>query len=166
MNSSAGTVLVIGYGNELRGDDAAGPKLAAAVTAANWNGVQALACHQLTPELAEEIAAARLVIFVDAAYETGQEVRARRLEPSATAGIMAHVADPRGLLSLAQALYGHCPPAWSITIPGASFDFHEQLSPAAERGAAVALDHIKALCSAGTARPLCHAERGVSTNQG
>ena len=50
--------LVIGYGNELRGDDAVGPLVAR--TAESWQrpGLRALAVQQLTPELAEDIAGA------------------------------------------------------------------------------------------------------------
>src|SRR5690242_2835552 len=58
--------VVIGYGNDIRGDDAAGPLAARAVAAWGAPGVRALAAHQLTPELAEALAAAELAIFVDA----------------------------------------------------------------------------------------------------
>ena len=58
--------LVIGYGNELRGDDAAGPCVARGV--ADWGRpeVDGLAVHQLTPELAPALAGAEVVVFVDA----------------------------------------------------------------------------------------------------
>ena len=56
-------ILVIGYGNELRRDDGLGPRVAASLAGP---GVRALAVRQLTPELAEEVATARLVVFVDA----------------------------------------------------------------------------------------------------
>ncbi len=56
-------LLVIGYGSDLRGDDAAG--LLADRRLARL-GFHAIAVHQLTPELAEQVAAARQVIFLDA----------------------------------------------------------------------------------------------------
>lgn len=59
--------LVIGYGNELRGDDGVGPKVAEAVEAWKLAGVSVLALRQLTPELAADLAVVRRVIFVDAA---------------------------------------------------------------------------------------------------
>jgi hydrogenase maturation protease len=58
--------LVIGYGNDLRGDDAVGPLAATVVAAWDMPGVQVLAVHQLMPELAETLVAADLAIFVDA----------------------------------------------------------------------------------------------------
>src|SRR5262245_30725916 len=58
------SVVVVGYGNELRGDDAVGPRVAQAVAAWDLPGVCGLAIHQLTPELAEILAAAARAIFV------------------------------------------------------------------------------------------------------
>src|SRR5262245_1795360 len=60
------SVVVIGYGNDLRGDDAVGLRAAQAVAAWDMPGVCGLAVHQLTPELAEILAGAALAIFVDA----------------------------------------------------------------------------------------------------
>ena len=50
--------LIIGYGNTLRGDDAVGQAAAQALAGeAAIAGAETIACHQLTPELAERIAA-------------------------------------------------------------------------------------------------------------
>ncbi len=57
---------MIGYGNTLRSDDGVGPRVAMAVASWGWPGLKAIAVHQLTPELAEPLAAAELAIFVDA----------------------------------------------------------------------------------------------------
>jgi hypothetical protein len=62
-------LLVIGYGNELRGDDGVGPKTAMAVSEWHFPGVKTMVCHQLTPDLAEPIAAAERVVFIDAVAE-------------------------------------------------------------------------------------------------
>ena len=58
--------LVIGYGNTLRSDDGAGQIVAEKIAQWNLPGVRSLAVHQLTPELAEIIAQADAVIFIDA----------------------------------------------------------------------------------------------------
>jgi hydrogenase maturation protease len=140
------SVVVIGYGNELRGDDAAGPLVARAV--AEWDApeVWALAVHQLTPELAEAIAAADLAVFVDACTDLEQEqVTAHPIELANTHPAIGHTGDPSALLALAESLYGHCPQAWSIAVPATSFDFSTCLSPVAERGVAAALQQIRDL---------------------
>lgn len=50
----------------LRGDDGVGPLVAETVAGWGLPGVRALAVQQLVPELAEMVAAASLVVFVEA----------------------------------------------------------------------------------------------------
>ncbi len=77
-------LLVIGYGNPLRGDDGVGPAVSGAIAVLGLPGVRALSVHQLTPELAAEAAGARVAVFVDAAVDS-TEVEMRRLEIHAVA---------------------------------------------------------------------------------
>ena len=141
-----GTIFVIGYGNTLRADDGAGPRVAARVSAWGRPGLTAIAVHQLTPELAESLADAGLAIFVDARLaDEGAGVKIVALEPSGSGGMPGHTSDPRSLLALAQALYGRHPRAWLITVPAADVTLGERLSPGAERGVEDALAGIAAL---------------------
>jgi len=144
-HTAPANLLVIGYGNELRSDDGVGPKVAAAVNEWSTTRVRALACHQLTPELAEPIAAARQVVFVDAAADSSGSVELRPINPIDGAEVMTHSADPRWLLGLAKQVFGCCPPAWSLNIPTANLDFGEQLSPLAREGLQIALVKIQTL---------------------
>jgi len=138
-------LLVIGYGNTLRGDDGVGPKVVQAVEERHWPGVQTLICQQLTPEFADAISRAHTVVFVDAAIDSPREVLLRKIEPADTSQILAHAADPRTMLALARDVFGHAPQAWWLTIPAEKLDFCEDLSPAAEAGMEKALQHIEAL---------------------
>jgi hydrogenase maturation protease len=145
-NAGAAPVLVIGYGNELRGDDAAGPRLAAAVAGLGLPNVRVLARHQLTPELCEEISHARAVIFADAAVGTpATETGVAPLHPSPDSQLQPHVSDPRSLLGLAQALFGRCPPAWMVTVPARNLGLGEPLSAEASSGMQRALRQIQEL---------------------
>jgi hydrogenase maturation protease len=116
QESPAG-ILVIGYGNTLRRDDGVGPSVADAIAALAPPGVRALACPLLTPELADPISRASVVIFVDAAVDAPREVQMRKLAPADTSQIMAHAASPATLLALARDVFGHAPEAWLLTIP-------------------------------------------------
>ena len=65
--------LIIGYGNPLRGDDGVGPRAAELLADRGGvtppllpDGVQVLVCHQLTIELAPQIAEADRLILIDA----------------------------------------------------------------------------------------------------
>jgi hydrogenase maturation protease len=140
--STAG-LLVIGYGNTLRRDDGVGPKLADAVEALGLPRVRTLACPLLTPELAEPISQAGIVIFVDAAVDAPLEVQRRKLVPAASSQVMAHAANPATLLALARDVFGRAPEAWLLTIPIAELGIGEALSSLAQRGFDLAIEEIK-----------------------
>jgi len=142
----AADVLVIGYGNTLRGDDGVGPRVAEAVEALHLPGVRTLVCQQLSPEHAAPIAQAQTVIFVDASVDAPREVQFRPLEPNDTTQLLAHAADPRTMLALSRDVFGHVPKAWWLTIPAIEMEFGEQLTPQAQRGLAEAVEKIQALC--------------------
>jgi hydrogenase maturation protease len=139
-------LLVIGYGNTLRGDDGVGPRVAEAVSNLRLPGVRTLVCPLLTPELADQISRAGTVIFVDAAVDAPGEVQWRKLQPNETSQLMAHAADPRTMLAIARDVFGHAPNAWWLTIPAVDLDFREEFSPEVQRGFVEAIKKIQAFC--------------------
>jgi hydrogenase maturation protease len=140
-------LLVIGYGNTLRGDDGVGTRVAEAVGALRLPGVRTLICQQLSPEHAEPLSQAHTVVFVDAAVDAPKEVQLRPLEPGETTQLMAHAADPRTMLALARDVFGHAPRAWWLTIPAVNLEFGEELTPAARRGLEAAVEKIQSLAA-------------------
>jgi hydrogenase maturation protease len=148
----AGGLLVIGYGNTLRRDDGVGPRVAEAVAARNLPGVSTLACHQLTPELADPISRAQTVVFVDAAAHATPPPKLARLTPADAVQLMAHASSPEYLLALARVLFGHAPTAWMLALPAEDFAFGEELSAQAQSGMAQALAEIVRLAEDGRMR--------------
>ncbi|HSV75080.1 MAG TPA: hydrogenase maturation protease [Chthonomonadales bacterium] len=127
---ASGTCVVIGYGNELRSDDGAGPWVARAVAALALPGVLATDAHQLVPEMAEMLSDARLAVFVDATVTPEPtDVAARRVEPHADPAGASHFGDPGALLWITRQVYGRCPEAWLVTIPARNLDLGESLTP-------------------------------------
>jgi hydrogenase maturation protease len=150
MDSAPRTrLLVIGYGSTLRGDDAAGPRVAEAVDQLQLPGVRALMPPLLTPELAAETAQAETVVFVDATAAPAQEVRLEKLKPSPSSQLLGHAADPAILLALTRDVFGSLPHAWLLTIPVKNFAIGEGLSEQAQRGVAEAIRQVRALASTG-----------------
>ncbi len=127
--SAAGRVLVIGYGNTLRGDDAFGPLVAERVRrVADPRRVDVRACHQLTPEFAADIAACDHVIFIDAtiAAPAGQlDCRELACKDAATNAVL-HSVGPEQLLALAFLVYGRAPSATLVCVGGLCFDVGDQ----------------------------------------
>jgi hydrogenase maturation protease len=143
------SALVIGYGNELRGDDGVGPYLARTVAECGWPRVTALAVHQLTPELAEMIADAAVVVFVDAHAGSEETVAVRRVDPGAVPRSMGHDCSPGALLRLSQELYGRVPAAWLVTVGGGAFEHGSGLSAAVAACCPIALERIQAIVQHG-----------------
>ncbi|GEM_PF-174508 len=142
--------LIIGYGNELRGDDGVGPMVA--MTVADWQlpSVKSLGVQQLTPELAAEIVQADYVIFVDACGQSCAPtiqlnpivIRQESLQ-SSTAALLSHTCEPATLVSLTQRLYGRHPQAWLLQIPTEQHDLGMHFSKTAQRGVDKALRKIE-----------------------
>jgi len=138
-SSAMSRLLIIGYGNRLRGDDGAGCRAAELlqVKLAGAAGVEILAVHQLTPELMEPISRARRAIFIDAAAEGAPgEIRRQELTAPAATAAFTHQATPAALLAGAAVLYGSSASGVLYTIAGESFEYAEQLTPAVERAVA------------------------------
>jgi hydrogenase maturation protease len=133
---TAAGVLVVGYGNPLRGDDGIGWHAAGLLaTDRRLDGARVLTHHQLTPELAEDISRASLVVLVDAAADGDPgSVSVRTVgPPPAARTTWSHHLDPQTLAGLAQALYGRVPPIVLVSVAAGSFADGDGLSSALER---------------------------------
>ena len=124
--------LVIALGNPLREDDGVGWAVARAL--GRSRRLRVLVVHQLTPELAEEVSRADVVVFVDARRGgLAGELRIVALAPAHAEHPLTHVLDAADLLHYAQVLYGRAPTAWLVSIAGEHFDLGDALSPAVEQ---------------------------------
>jgi len=141
-------VLVIGYGNPLRGDDGVGCLIAEELAKRICDPeskVQVVACHQLNPELAEPIAETRAVIFIDASVDLKPgEVRVSSVAPDRfSPGAFAHHMKPSALLATASELFGQAPPAKSVGIGASSFEIGMTLTPAVQRAVSKAVAAVE-----------------------
>ena len=141
-------LLIIGYGNPLRGDDGfgyhAGEELQKRLI--DDRGVTVLPLHQLTPELAADISRAERVVFIDAAAEgePGKLICRDVVKASVDAGAFTHHATPAGLLAAAEALFASAPPAVLFSVAAESFDMSEKLTPAVARALAQVVEEVAA----------------------
>lgn len=139
----SGNRCLIGWGNELRGDDAAGRLVARRVT--ETDGVAVFDVHQLTPELAVHLADADDVLFVDAfpatESDTIQITRIHSETDSSTAHSPHHL-TPGRLLHLAASLYGRAPRAQLLAIPALTFEIGAPPTAHTQAGMHAALQAI------------------------
>jgi hydrogenase maturation protease len=140
--------LLIGYGNELCGDDAVGPLAARKVAEWGLPGVCCLDVCQLTPELVDELAEVERVVFVDARLG-GDSVAVDELSGGGDAPA-GHVSNPRGLLALCEVLHGRRPRGWLVTVPADSLELGVGLSARAELGLRQAVTLLRRLLGCGS----------------
>ncbi len=140
-------LLVIGYGNMLRQDDSAGPRVIEKIETRGMPGVHTFACAQLSPEHAEMLARARAVVFVDAQAGAASQVRLQKIMPGESSQVTTHAAEPRTLLALARDVYGRAPPAWLLTIPIERLGFGTDISDTTRQGIDYAVEEVSRLAS-------------------
>ncbi|MFQ4141023.1 hydrogenase maturation protease [Chlorogloeopsis sp. ULAP02] len=141
-----GNVIVIGYGNDLRNDDAIGQRVAQKIATQHLANVKSIAVHQLTPELAANLANVDLAIFVDACFNSeNSKVQVKSLLPATNSYIAGHLSNPQALLALAKAVYGYFPQTWWVIVPGENFELGDRLSIVAQHGIAIAIEKITEL---------------------
>jgi hydrogenase maturation protease len=123
-------VLVIGVGSLVRSDDAVGRVVAEQVAALALPGVEVASVHQLTPEVAAQVAGRRLVVFVDAAVDA-TELTVTPLATDASGRLVTHHLGAAGLLRRAADL-GWAPDAAALVrVPASDLGIGTELSAAA-----------------------------------
>lgn len=138
--------LILACGNTLRSDDGIGPWLAewAEERFGGNDSIRIIASQQWTPDLAEDIAHAEHVLFVDCSIEAeAGSVKIAPIEPvAAKAGVATHHQGAPELLALAQELFQTRPKkAMLLTIGAGSTELGETFSEAV-------LDAIPQACAA------------------
>lgn len=135
-------LLVVGYGNELRGDDGAGRAVADRIDELGLQGVTVRSIIQLVPELAVDLAAADRAVFVDADVAVSSLVF-RRIEPGdaepgdamadpdgfGRPGATTHHTTPVSLLRLAATAGARVPPlVEQLSLPATEFELGAPMS--------------------------------------
>ena len=116
-------LLVLAAGNPSRGDDGAGPWLAARLAEEAPAGVEILEDFQFQVEHALDLAGRRAVLFVDAARPGAADggLCLAPLAPADAPPVLSHALSPAQLLAVAQRLGQPLPAAWLLAVEGAEF---------------------------------------------
>jgi hydrogenase maturation protease len=141
-------LLIVGYGNPLRGDDGLGWHAAQILADILNDEAHILKLHQLMPELAELVSRTEFAIFIDAAVEgVPGQIISRAVVPGyrASSQPFTHQFDLPTLLACAQSLYGHCPQAVLFTITGESFGLTEEISATVSKALPLLVEQVRGL---------------------
>ncbi len=125
-------LLVFGWGNASRGDDALGPAFIERLRSLAPPGVECLDDYQLQPEHALDLAGRSRVLFVDASLNCRAPFEASPLLPQRDASFSSHAMSPAALLQAFVDVHGCAPPpATLLAIRGERFALGEPMSASA-----------------------------------
>ena len=126
-------LLVFGWGNASRGDDALGPLFIERLRALALPGVECLDDYQLQPEHALDLVGRGGVLFVDASHTCRAPFEVTALQPQRDASFSSHAMSPAALLQAFVDVHGSVPPpATLLAIRGERFGLGEPMSEAAQ----------------------------------
>ena len=133
-------ILIFGWGNPSRGDDALGPLLVERIEALKHPDVECLTDFQLQVEHALDLPGRQRVLFVDASLDAAAPFSVTPIFPDKDASFTSHAMTPQAILHTYVQLEGSPPPpCWLLAIRGESFELGEPLAPATEHNLAAAV---------------------------
>ncbi len=148
MTGKRPKILVYGYGNPGRQDDALGIRLAEEVekwsTDHHMGNVTTDTNYQLNLEDAANIAAYDIVIFADASREEIDEFCLDPLIPSEKSEFTMHAVSPAYVLHLCMQMFHRKPEAYLLHLRGYDWEFMEEMTGKAKTNLDKAFGYIKA----------------------
>jgi hydrogenase maturation protease len=125
-------ILVFGWGNPSRGDDALGPLFIERIEALSLPGVECLTDFQLQVEHALDLQDRQRILFVDASVDAEAPFTATRIGPGKDASFTTHAMTPQSVLQVYCEITDEQPPAtWLLAIRGERFELGEPPSAGA-----------------------------------
>jgi hydrogenase maturation protease len=142
-------VLLFGYGNLSRGDDALGPLLLEYVEShCGLDAIEILSDFQLQIEHALDLENRCLVLFVDASVACANAVDFTMLEPARDKSYTTHAMSPAAVLDVYQSIKKQTPPpCFLLSIKAEKFELGDGLSASAETNLAEACSLTERLLS-------------------
>lgn len=133
-------VLVFGWGNPSRGDDALGPRFVEGIDALALPGVECLTDFQLQVEHALDLHGRRAVLFVDASTSARAPFEVSEIVPGIDPSFTSHALSPQAVLQVYVDLHDEPPPpSLLLAIRGSRFELGDPLSRDAETHLDVAI---------------------------
>ncbi|HEY6897824.1 MAG TPA: hydrogenase maturation protease [Rhodocyclaceae bacterium] len=137
-------LLVFGWGNPSRGDDALGPLFVDAVEALALPGVECLTDFQLQIEHALDLKGRQRILFVDASAAAAAPFHVGPVAVLRDESFTSHAMSPAAVLqTYLDVEKASPPPAWLLAIRGTDFELGAPLSGEAAHNLAAAIAWFK-----------------------
>jgi hydrogenase maturation protease len=140
-------LLLFGYGNPGRGDDALGPELIGCIAQLNFAGVECQNDMQLQVEHVTDLAACDQVLFIDADMSCTEPCDFSEISAEKDGSYTSHAMSPTALLYAYRQVYGKdAPPAFLLRIRGYDFALGDPLTEQAAANLDAATRLVHELC--------------------
>ncbi len=144
-------LLLFGYGNPGRGDDALGPLLIECIAGLQLVEVVCQQDMQLQVEHVTDLADCDLALFIDADLSCGAPFELTELTAAKDTSYTTHAMTPAALLHAYRQVYGKdAPPAFLLRIRGYEFELGDPLSAQAGANLDAANGCVVDLCATRT----------------
>ena len=145
-------ILLFGYGNPGRGDDALGPELMTRIEKMQFAGVECQNDMQLQVEHVTDLHGCDQVLFIDADMSCAEPFDFSEIGAFKDDSYTSHAMSPAALLHAYRRVYGKdAPPAFLLRIRGYDFTLGDPLSDKASANLDTATKLVVEFCS--TASP-------------
>jgi hydrogenase maturation protease len=142
-------LLLFGYGNPGRGDDALGPVLIARMAQLQPADVECQNDMQLQVEHVTDLAACDRVLFVDADMSCAEPFEFSEIRPEKDGSYTSHAMNPSALLHAYSKVYDKdAPPAFLLSIRGYDFVLGDPMTDKASANLEAATKLVIELCTA------------------
>lgn len=102
-------LVIIGFGNDLRGEDAFGLDVIAQLQKHGFENTKFISTFQLTPELALELQDAKKIVFIDAAYSLENNYKLACSLEEINQNNLSHHISIKTILEILKTLYNKNP---------------------------------------------------------
>jgi hydrogenase maturation protease len=142
-------LVVLGWGNDARGDDGLGPALLARIAALDLAHVTAVEDFQLQIEHAMDLDGADLALFLDASVAAPAPFAFTEIGPRDDTAHSTHALSPEAVLDVFVRVLGRePPPAFVLAMRGEAFELGTGLGAAAAEGLEAAWTFVRPLVAA------------------
>jgi hydrogenase maturation protease len=140
-------LLLFGYGNPGRGDDALGPELIGRLAQLHLAGAECQNDMQLQVEHVTDLAACDRVLFIDADMSCAEPCDFSEISAEKDGSYTSHAMSPAALIYAYRQVYGkNAPPAFLLRIRGYNFMLGDPLSGQAAANLNAATRLVRELC--------------------
>lgn len=141
-------LLLFGYGNPGRGDDALGPELIERIAQLHLEDVECQNDMQLQVEHVTDLAACKQALFIDADMSCAEPFDFSEIGAAKDDSYSSHAMNPSALLHAYSQVYGKdVPPAFLLRIRGYDFELGDPLSDKASANLESATRLVVVLCA-------------------